>query len=248
MAGKRWLVALLLVTSSAAQAQYEPTQVTPAQGAPIQAPPGRTTPEQTTPGQTTPGQTTPGQTTPGQTTPGQAPYVPPPLGAPGSIVVPPYPGLVPSTFASAAEFVDYGSWRLKQLTARERGLALLGRPQDYQAKRAGAFLLLGSGGTLTVVCAMLLFLGGGSIPHSGEDELSDRAQIGLATAALFGAGLAVGGLVWLKLLKVDNPYRAEIRGLQVERARLGKDIKRARKQARLERRLSFDLARLEVRF
>ena len=230
MAGQGWLVAwlLLIVATGTAKAQPEPTLLAPPEPTTDSAPPV--------------------QAPPVQAPSAQRPYVPTMTLAPGTIAVPAYPGAVPAVFASAADFVDYGDWRLKQLTARQRALTRLGRPEGYPAKLTGGFVMLGVGAAIAVGCGTFLALNGDSLPHSGDGELSSQAELGLVSAVIFGAGLAIGGLVWLHHLKRDNPYREEIMGLHGERRRLIQDIKRARRQAHAEQRLSFDLARLRVTF
>jgi hypothetical protein len=164
--------------------------------------------------------------------------------------LPPYPGAFPAAFASASDFADYGTWRLEQLNARERGLLLLGRPEGYAGKRIGAFAMVVGGLVLTVIPTFVLFFAT-SVPHNGFDESEDgnrRFVRGLGWSACAGIALTIGGAVWLRRLKNDNPYRDEIRALGQERSRLNRDVQRARRDAKFGRRTSFDFTRLQVRF
>jgi hypothetical protein len=168
----------------------------------------------------------------------------PPVAPPGTIALPAYPGTAPSRFASASELVSYGTWRLDQLSARERGLLLLGRPPNYLPQRIGGFALLGGGAALAVGCAAALLL----LSVEPTDESDTPRGRALGFVALGGIGVLLGGAVWLHHLKRDNPYFGEIRDLRRERREWLVEVKRARRQAKIAARTSFDLTRLQVRF
>jgi hypothetical protein len=180
-----------------------------------------------------------------QLAPVEAPYVSS-SAAPGGTTVPPYPGYSPTRFSSAAEAATYHTWRLERLSARERALTLLGRPENYKARRAGGRALLVGGAAMIVTSFGIYSLASASPPVEGS--LDPRASIGLASAALCGVGMALGGIIWLSHLKRDNANRDEIAALKRERAQVGKELKRARRQTQQELGLSFDLERLQVKF
>jgi len=143
--------------------------------------------------------------------------------------VPPYPAPAPDYYPSAAAFVDYSGWRMAQLSARERALTILGRPEGYRAKRIGAWAMMGAGATTALLAYSLFYL------SSGEpDDASDRRAEKIAGGMLgLGAGLTLGGLIWLYVQKHDHPYRDEIRELHREQELWGREQRRARRQVRL---------------
>jgi hypothetical protein len=257
-----WLVPLLLVVSSVAHAQDTQQQANPVPDVSIPGVSGQVSGQDGAPPLAAPVQPAgPAQgAVPATDTSAQlsqpvppalapVPYLVPPAPAPGTIVLPPYPGPAPYRFSSPDEAVDYGTWRLEQLTARERGLTLLGRPPAYTTKRVEAFVLLGLGAVVAATCAAGALLAEG-IPSTGADHDDSDARMarGLGVGALGGVAVFIGGAVWLAQLKRDNPYHDEIRVLRQERKDWLVEVKRARRRARASLRSSFDLTRLQVRF
>jgi hypothetical protein len=178
--------------------------------------------------------------------PASGPYFSPAALASSEYPLPPYPGTAPSTFPSAHDFAEYGAWRMRQLSARERGLTLLGRPEGYRAKRAGGFVMVGGGLGIAVGGGFLLLL---SVAASHSSAQPDRAfTLGVGGAALGAIAMAIGGAVWLVRLRRDNRYGEEIAALRSERRRWSTDVQRARHDARNAQGLSLDVEHLLVRF
>jgi hypothetical protein len=151
-------------------------------------------------------------------------------------------------FSSAAQAADYYIWRLQRLTERQKVLTVLGRPESYDSQRAGGFALLATGAGLTLGSLMYAFINPSDSTSSEDSDIDSGREIGLLSATLFGIGLVIGGAVWLSHLKRGNPYREEIAALHKERKRVTQDVQRARRQARIDQRVSFDFERLQVRF
>jgi len=246
MVGTRWLSIVLLVAAGTAQAQDAAVHGAPLPDTAQQntVPPAAA---QAPPLPRLEAQAPSAQLAAPPYEPAPAGVVPPQAVPAGGVFVPPYPGPVPGGFVSATQFVDYATWRLEQLTAREKGLSQLGRPDNYTAKRVGGFVMLGGGAATAAFCGAMLFLAS-ALPHSGTEDEDPRYLRGFGFAALGGLGLAIGGAVWLSEIRHENPYRDEITQLHLERKRWSIDIKRARRNARLEQRMSLDVARLQVRF
>ncbi|MDB4987589.1 MAG: hypothetical protein JWN04_2767 [Myxococcaceae bacterium] len=178
--------------------------------------------------------------------PAQSPYRGPPEPASAELPgVPPYPGAAPGGFLSASAFADYGDWRLQQLSARERALVILGRPQGYRARRAGGFVMIGVGAGIAVLMGLFELVSISADTGSGSP--SSRVQLGFLGSALGGLGLVIGGIVLVSKTRYENPYQQEIRSLHEERVLWKVDVKRARQQQKLQG-LSFDPTRLLVRF
>lgn len=267
MTALKWLLPLFLLVSQLAHAQQAPAPEGLVPDVSLPADPGNDAPAQQTspaPPHARPAdaanlsdaasapivppltpQATPAPAVPTtQTTFRPGPYIQPPAGSVRAITVPAYPGTAPYRFASSAELVDYGTWRVDRLRARERGLSLMGRPPNYLAKRIGGFVALGAGGLTAVACAGYFVLN--STPNTSENEARRDRAFGLLAAG--GLGLVLGAGVWLHYIKRENPYRNEMVGLRREQKEWLVQIKRARKTAKIRARTSFNLTSLRFQF
>jgi hypothetical protein len=143
-------------------------------------------------------------------------------------------------------FVNYGRWRMEQLSARQQALSLLGRPEHHQAQETGGFVLLAAGGTSAVFCLAGMLIS--SPQRADSDDEESRVSRGLAFGVLAGAVAAVGGLALLSQLKRQNAYRHEILSLEREHRHWARDIKHAHSRAPSEWHISFNLMHVRARF
>ena len=247
-----WLVPLLLLAPQVARAQQTPETAKPNRDAAISAVPSPAPIAQPA-ASGAPADVAHGAASltaapvPPMPPPGVAQgfYVPRPP-PPGTFMLPAYPGPAPQLF-SALQVVDYGTWRLEMLLARERGLIRAGVPSSYRAQRVGGFMLVGLGTGIALVSSYAAALMSATGPNSDDDELK-RAQRGAGLAAIAGLAMAIGGGVWVYRVKRNNIHADEIAGLHEERRVWREQVERAREAVPYALSISVSPTRLQVQF
>ncbi|MDB4988853.1 MAG: hypothetical protein JWN04_4031 [Myxococcaceae bacterium] len=147
--------------------------------------------------------------------------------------VPPYPGPVPTSWPSVAQYEQYAEARAELLEARQRGLLDAGRPEHYQLKRASLLTALCLGTAVALSGFVVLWT-------RSADQQREQATVSHSAfgAMLAGAGLALAGGFGAHAIKTRNVYNDEIEHLRQERSYWVHEVRRVKR----ERTKAYDLS------
>jgi hypothetical protein len=138
--------------------------------------------------------------------------------------VTPYPGPVPTSWASVVDYERYAELRAWQLGARQEGLSIAGRPEGYQFKRTALLTTLVVGALLATIATAIV------VSSSDQSSMSRSDDWAIGTALLGGTGLALAGGAGTIILRRKNAYREEIKHLRLEQRYWMREASRVKRE------------------
>jgi hypothetical protein len=138
--------------------------------------------------------------------------------------VTPYPGPVPTSWASVVDYERYAELRAWQLGARQEGLAVAGRPEGYHFKRTALLTTLVIGAVMATIASAIV------LTASDQSGMSHSDDWAIGTALLGGAALALAGGAGTLVLRRKNAYREEIQHLLLEQRYWMREARRVKRE------------------